>query len=85
MKTTRFNKAKNRGRGKIDFHDVVNKTNKNVAKPLTEVLMNFNIIATLSAFGIGLLLFLAHRINLRMARQPILIENRRIIYKRDRI
>ena len=84
MKITRFNKAQNKGRGKNYLHGVVNKTNKNVSKPFTEVLMNFNIIATFSAFGIGLLLFLAHRINLRMARQPILIENRRIIYKRDR-
>jgi hypothetical protein len=85
MKTTRINKAKNRGMGKIDLPHVVNKTNKNLARPFTEALMNFNIIATLSAFGIGLLVFLAHRINLRSARQPILIENRRIIYKRDRI
>jgi hypothetical protein len=84
MKTTRFKKTKNRGMGKIDLPHVVNKTNKNIVKSFTEVLMNFNIIATLSAFGIGLLVFLVHRINLRIARQPILIENRRIIYKRDR-
>ena len=84
MKIIPFNEDENGASGKIGLPHVVNKANKTVAKPITEVFMNINMIATLTAFGLGIAVFLAHRINNRMARQPILIENRRILYKRER-
>ena len=45
--------------------------------------MDLRLIATLSAIGLTLLLFLANRFATRSARQPILIERRRIIYRRS--
>lgn len=44
--------------------------------------MNIPLIATLSLIGLGILAFLASRLQKVMVRQPILIENRQIVYRR---
>ena len=47
-----------------------------------EHLMNPFIIATISALGLSLLAFLSHWISRVFVRQPIFLEQRKIIYRR---
>jgi len=78
MKETNFLK-----KGKVSFNQPIRKSKIDNSNPNSEVPMDFRLIAPLSAIGLGLLLFLANRIAIRTARQPILIEQRRIIYRRS--
>lgn len=60
----------------------VYKTKHNVSKSHEETLMNPIIITTISALALSILIFLSRRMIRRASRQPILIEQRKIIYRR---
>jgi hypothetical protein len=68
--------------GKNRSTQVVKRSKITNPKPFSEVNMNVHLIAALSAIGLGIMAFLAHRITRVAARKPILIENRRIVYRR---
>ena len=70
-------------KGKVNPDQLVNNSKIGNLKSNPEAPMDLRLIAPLSAIGLGLLLFLANRIVIRTARQPILIEQRRIIYRRS--
>ena len=78
MKETNFLK-----KGKVNIDQPINKSKPEILNPNSEAPMDFRLIAPLSAIGLGLLLFLANKVAARTARQPILIERRRIIYRRS--
>ncbi len=84
MKMIHFHGKGNGTRGKNNPSHGVNKSNQPGATSFSEVHMNINMIAALTAFGLGILVFLARRIINNLARQPILIETLRILYKRER-
>jgi hypothetical protein len=77
-------KAKNiRKKGKVNINQPICESKTENLNSNSEAPMDLRMIAPLSAIGLGLLLFLANRVVTRSARQPILIERRRIIYRRS--
>ena len=69
-------------KGKNRPIQAVRRSNANNEKPTMEVPMNIPLIASLSLIGLGVLAFLANRLQKVMVRQPILIEKRQIVYRR---
>lgn len=84
MKMTRIPEAGCAVKGLQAPPQVVNMGSVTKACRFWEDKMNLNAITTLIAFGLGILVFLSYRIRFRLVRQPILVENRRILYKRER-
>ena len=82
MKQIKDSKKEQLVEGKIPSCQSVKKTNKTVRLPLLEAEMNIQILTAFSAIGLGVLVFLAHKFSRSAAHQPILIEQRRIEYKR---
>jgi hypothetical protein len=68
--------------GKMDQLQSVYKENNKVSKSIKETLMSTMLITSLSAITLGILALFAHLIGRKAARQPILIEQRKIIYRR---
>jgi len=82
MKRIKHSENKQLAKGKILSPQGIKKADKTVRLPLLEKKMNVHIFTALSAIGLGVLVFLAHKFSRSLARQPILIEQRRIDYKR---
>ena len=78
MKETNFLK-----KGKVNIDQPIYKSKAENLNSNSEAPMDIRLIAPLSAIGLGLLLFLANKVAAKAAHQPILIERRRIIYRRS--
>ena len=79
MKETNFIKE-----GKFSRRQSINKLKRENLNSESEVTLNSQFIVPLFAIGLGLLLFLANKVSTNAARQPILIEERRIIYRKPK-
>jgi hypothetical protein len=82
MKQIKDSKKEQLVEGKIPSRQSVKKINKTVRLPLLEAEMNVHILTVFSAIGLGVLVFLAHKLSRAAAYKPIFIEQRRIDYKR---
>ena len=84
MKQTNHSTIKQLAKGKVLSPQGVKRTTRSIKLPLLEAEMNIQILTAISAIGLGIMVFLAQRFSRSVARQPILIEQRRIEYKRRR-
>ncbi len=83
MKMTEFHEKRYDSKGKNKHYHVVKKPNITGIPYSSEVRMNINMIATVVTLGLGIIAFLTLRMNPRQARQPIVLETRRL-YSRQK-